>query len=66
MTFSLWKLRKEETKAREKPLINLEREVINKKIGLAKTRFAVCALSPENSGIKYDNIDCIHFSLSRK
>jgi hypothetical protein len=53
-------------KARERPLINLEHEATNKKIDLAKTRFAVCALSPENSGIEYDNINCIHFSLSRK
>jgi hypothetical protein len=57
---------KEELRMVERPLMNLEQEVINKKIGLARTRFAVCALSPENSGIEYDNIDCIHFSLSRK
>jgi hypothetical protein len=49
----------------ERPLINLEHEVINKKIGLAKTRFTICALSPENSGIEYDNIDCIRFGLNR-
>lgn len=49
----------------ERSLINLELEVINKKIGLAKTRFIVCALSPENLGIEYDDIDCIRFGLNR-
>jgi hypothetical protein len=49
----------------ERPLINLELEVVNKKIGLAKTRFIICALSSENSGIEYGNIDCIRFALNR-